>query len=335
MTSHNRHFFSIRTKLAVFVFLTMMVITAIGLSFVINRDLDRLHTDILNETHAYARFLNQDFIKILDTGSIDIAADLTDRLRSFPVIQGIVLYNTERVPIYEYRKPGIDRLLPASEGRDHHHEFFDNALTLMDEVSYKGAAFGNSFMQVSTASLTIAYDSIIEQALVITLAAISSSLLLIMLLQHYFSQPILTLASALRRTGESQDHTLQLAVTQKDEIGDLFVGFNSMQEKIQQANRKLKLSNERRDMALSVANDGIWDWNIDSDTITFDDRYYTIAGYDPTDFPHAFVEWEKRVHPDHLKSVIAAIEDYLAGELDAFDIEFLFLCKDDTYMWIR
>ena len=46
-----------------------------------------------------------------------------------------------------------------------------------------------------------------------------------------------------------------------------------------------KETRERLDLALSAANEGLWDWDLEQDILHFDDRYYMISGYDPGDFP--------------------------------------------------
>jgi PAS domain S-box-containing protein len=97
---------------------------------------------------------------------------------------------------------------------------------------------------------------------------------------------------------------------------------------------ELILSRERLSLALSGANEGIWDWDIQNDTVYFDDRYYTMAGYEPNEFAGAFGEFEKRVHADDLALSKSAIDRYLAGDLKTFKVEFRFLRKDGTYMWI-
>ena len=93
-------------------------------------------------------------------------------------------------------------------------------------------------------------------------------------------------------------------------------------------------SQERLELALSGANEGLWDWNIEEDIIHFDSRYYTISGYEPNEFPAAFEEWEKRVHPDDLDQTKRVIQKYLDGELESYHAEFRFLHKNGEYMWI-
>lgn len=92
---------------------------------------------------------------------------------------------------------------------------------------------------------------------------------------------------------------------------------------------------DRQELALEIANDGLWDWNLSDNTIYYDARYYRMSGYEPNEFPHTFEQWAKRVHPDDLDRCSAAIQAHLSGETAMFDIEFRFRRKDETWMWIR
>lgn len=310
-----------------------------GLSVVISRDFERMRTDLLHDAHAYTSFLNQNFIKIFDTGSIDEAAELSLRLQNFPNIEGMILYNINQIPIYEYHQPGIERLTPLPGQTKYLQRFSDKALTVIENVEYADILFGRVHLQLATTRLDNARKSVIEQMLILVVAAVIASLLLIFLIQHYFSLPILKLASVLRRTGkndnESNNHSLQLPIKHKDEIGDLYRGFNVMQDKISQTHNKLELSIERREMALSVANEGIFDWCLQNDTVTFDKRFFTLSGYEIDAFPHEIEEWKKRVHPEYSDYVLNTLEQYLSGELSVFDVEFKYQCKDATYMWVH
>ncbi|MDG6218761.1 MAG: PAS domain-containing protein, partial [Candidatus Thermoplasmatota archaeon] len=97
----------------------------------------------------------------------------------------------------------------------------------------------------------------------------------------------------------------------------------------------LSESEERLDRAMAVKNEGIWDWNLVTNETVFDDRYYTMAGYKPNEFPQNFSSWEKRVHPNDLAKSKTAIEAYLSGRTKRYDVEFRFKHKDGSWMWIR
>ncbi len=97
----------------------------------------------------------------------------------------------------------------------------------------------------------------------------------------------------------------------------------------------LEESEDRYSNVMSAINDGIWDWDIESGRVYFDDRYYLMAGYEPDEFPHAMAEWEKRVHPDDLDYCRQQIQAHFSGKSSTFDIEFRFLKKDGSWMWMR
>lgn len=104
---------------------------------------------------------------------------------------------------------------------------------------------------------------------------------------------------------------------------------------LEKSEKRYRESEERLDLALSGANEGIWDWDIQNKTVDFDSRYYRISGYSPNEFPSAFEEWEKRVHPGDIQRARSSIEQYLSGDLERYDVEFRFLRKDGSYMWIQ
>jgi len=317
------------------VVLTMTVITAIGFFIDFNRNLNHLRSELVREARSYSQLLSQDFVKIIALGTVDIAADATARLRSREMIQAITVYDKQHQALYTYQKEGVRFIEPPFEKGNHHYKFSDGRLVMYEPIMYQGVHYGDMYIQLSTHRMDETLQSYITQGIIIAVALLVTVLLLLYLIQYYFSKPVLLLAEALEYTGKTQDYSRRLPVDRDDEIGTLFRGFNSMQEKIQQASHKLELDNIRRDMVLSVANDGIWDWDIEHDSFTLDDRYYTMAGYEPGEFPQAFEECTKRIHPDNVNYVIEQIEKHLAGEIGSFETEFRFLRKDGSYMWIR
>ena len=96
----------------------------------------------------------------------------------------------------------------------------------------------------------------------------------------------------------------------------------------------LRLSEERRRLAMAVANDGLWDWDLTTNDVYFDPRYYLMAGYEVDEFPHRLEEFQTRTHPDDLGYVMAEAEKHLRGESDRFEVEFRFRTRSGDYMWI-
>ena len=98
--------------------------------------------------------------------------------------------------------------------------------------------------------------------------------------------------------------------------------------------RRLKDSEERWRYALEGAGDGVWDWNLLSNEMTFSRRWKEMLGYTDDEITNDFTEWEKRVHPDDLKSVMADIQAHVDGATPAYVNEHRLLCKDGSWKWI-
>ncbi|MDC0335655.1 PAS domain S-box protein [Pseudodesulfovibrio sp.] len=101
-----------------------------------------------------------------------------------------------------------------------------------------------------------------------------------------------------------------------------------------QAEEKLRSSEERYGLVVRGANDGIWDWDLDSDTVYYSPRYKAILGYEDHEFPNVAASWLDSVHPDDLNSTIAANTECIEGRVDQFEIEYRMRHKDGSYRWV-
>ena len=97
---------------------------------------------------------------------------------------------------------------------------------------------------------------------------------------------------------------------------------------------KLRESEERYSLAVSGANDGVWDWNIESDEIYFSPRWKEMLGYGPEELQARPDEWFSRVHPDDLEQLRRDINDHLAGRTEHFKSEYRMRHRDGRYLWM-
>jgi len=118
------------------------------------------------------------------------------------------------------------------------------------------------------------------------------------------------------------------------ELHEIATELGQYQDQSKQMEQALRESEERLSLGLNATNSGMWDWNLKTGGVYFDTTYFTVSGYEPDEFPHDYLEWEKRVHPDDVDRAKAAIEAYLSGKSLAFYVEFRFRKKDGTWSWI-
>ena len=103
------------------------------------------------------------------------------------------------------------------------------------------------------------------------------------------------------------------------------------QKNIEQA---LKVSEDRLSKTLIAANDGMWDWNLITNKVYFDPRYYKMAGYAVDEFPHEFNEFQKRIHPDDIENVMTQAQLHIEGNTTRFYVEFRFKRKNGDWLWV-
>ena len=92
---------------------------------------------------------------------------------------------------------------------------------------------------------------------------------------------------------------------------------------------------ERLRLARRVANEGFWDWDLSTQTVYFDPRYYFMAGYAMDEFPHRLEEFQQRVHPADQAEVMAIVQEFLKGQACRCEAEFRFRKKAGDYLWIH
>jgi PAS domain S-box-containing protein len=103
---------------------------------------------------------------------------------------------------------------------------------------------------------------------------------------------------------------------------------------IHQVGEKLRLSQERFELAILGSSGGIWDWNMKTKEVFFSPRWKSILGYADHEIPNHLEEWTQRLHPEDGQRVQTALAAYLKREISTYDLEYRLRHKDGTYRWI-
>jgi len=98
-----------------------------------------------------------------------------------------------------------------------------------------------------------------------------------------------------------------------------------------EAEEALRESVERMDFAFQATQDGIWDWNIETDEVFYSARWKAMLGYQESEVEQHVGEWKRLLHPDDLPQAIQVVEAVLRGETE-YVMEFRMLHKDGHYV---
>ncbi|MCT7984892.1 AAA family ATPase [Laspinema sp. A4] len=101
-----------------------------------------------------------------------------------------------------------------------------------------------------------------------------------------------------------------------------------------EAEKELRTSEERWQLALKGTNDGIWDWNVQTNEVFFSARWKEMIGYEDYEIVNHTDEFFKKLHPDDRDWVWQALQDHIKGKTLYYSAEFRFQCKNGTYKWM-
>ena len=137
------------------------------------------------------------------------------------------------------------------------------------------------------------------------------------------------------KAGRELNVSLSVAPLRSDE-GDV-EGTTTLVRDISEQRRAqaaLRESIERFQLVARGTNDGLWDWNIETNDVYFSPRFKDMLGYRDDEFRNHFDEWETRLHPDDRDRSLATIHDYLDGRSQNYELEHRILHKDGAYRWM-
>ena len=98
------------------------------------------------------------------------------------------------------------------------------------------------------------------------------------------------------------------------------------------AEKNVRKSAERYAVAIAGSTDGIWDWDILSNTVFYSDRFKEILGYASEEFPETVDAFRSRLHPEDADTVWAAVESHLKERVP-YNIEYRLITKSGEYRW--
>jgi PAS domain S-box-containing protein len=98
--------------------------------------------------------------------------------------------------------------------------------------------------------------------------------------------------------------------------------------------KELSKSRERFELAVRGSQDGLWDWDLETNVVYYSPRWKSILGYEDHEIANGLEEWSQRLHPDECEQVLAANYAHIAGATPHYEYEFRLRHKDGSYRWI-
>ena len=99
----------------------------------------------------------------------------------------------------------------------------------------------------------------------------------------------------------------------------------------------LRESEERFQLAIAGVNQGVWDWDLASDTVFMSDRAQRLFGLKPGEPRRLRRDWVDRwnYHPDDRPRLRAAVSSYLHGTMKTFTVEYRMRLPSGDWHWFQ
>jgi len=120
----------------------------------------------------------------------------------------------------------------------------------------------------------------------------------------------------------------------RDGRPERMVGFDNDVTEAVRLREELRITAERWHLAVSSSNDGVWDWNIATDTVFRDARYAEMVGAAPEDLATDRHIWQALGHRDDVPAAEAALQAHLAGTSPVYQSEYRLRHRDGPWVWI-
>lgn len=98
--------------------------------------------------------------------------------------------------------------------------------------------------------------------------------------------------------------------------------------------KKLEEDKQQLELALRSGELGLWDWNIQTGDIDYNDQWLEILGYKRGELIQRIESWIDLIHPEDLESVTDIMDSHLKNSTSYYQAELRLLTKSGTWKWI-
>lgn len=97
---------------------------------------------------------------------------------------------------------------------------------------------------------------------------------------------------------------------------------------------KMQAALERYNLLAKATSDTVWDWDIKSDRIIYNEGITRMFGYDMRKIENTTGWWKQNVHPDDQLTVYEQIDEAIAGKKETVQMQYRYKCADGSYKYI-
>lgn len=113
-----------------------------------------------------------------------------------------------------------------------------------------------------------------------------------------------------------------------------FLAIESDVTTLKQTTQALAEAREQTEFALDGGKLSVWQWDLDSNTMLFDQRFYQITRCTPRTGSQDGNYWLSRIHSDDVDQFNSIVDECISGSRSYFENQFRLLAEDGSYLWL-
>jgi PAS domain S-box-containing protein len=135
--------------------------------------------------------------------------------------------------------------------------------------------------------------------------------------------------------GDPAQHEFTLSLPAAfSEVASLAESFERMSQAVQSRTLALRASEEQYQLAMEATKDGLWDWDILSDSVDYSPGYSLMLGFEIDEFPAVASSWRHHIHPEDRQRVLDRNTDCIENRCQSFEIEYRAKTKTGDWKWV-
>ncbi len=125
---------------------------------------------------------------------------------------------------------------------------------------------------------------------------------------------------------------IQITSDSRDEVDELADAFNDLLSRLHASHQRVAHSEESFQLAMEATQDGLWDWDMTSETVYYSPGWNRILGLQEVE--PAYQSWRERIHPDDLRRTEASLQNHLNGNSENWMQEHRLRRADGSWLWV-
>jgi len=119
---------------------------------------------------------------------------------------------------------------------------------------------------------------------------------------------------------------------QNEELQQINENLYQTNEELAMAIKRTEESEERFTLAMKASNDGLFDWNLETNEIYYSPGWKKMLGYEEHELPNDFSVWENITDPEGVKKSWELQQKLISKQIDRFVTEFKMKHKDGHWV---